>query len=142
MKKEYSVDLLYWNNQHSGPCKSAAESGDKTLSTWYCKKKRLLTSYCEILKILKMKFFSSLMLKIFSSHLTWKFSWTPSHKIMVSIISMNANKTELPATKGFTMVHCRLWNMVHGSNLNWNRCIFQNLGNNSEIKHNPPWINK
>ena len=25
--------------------------------------------------------------------------------------------------KGFTIVHCRLWNMVHGSNLNWNRCI-------------------
>ena len=41
----------------------------------------------------------------------------------VSIISMNLNKTKLPATKGFTIVHCRLWNMVHGSNLNWNRCI-------------------
>ena len=36
---------------------------------------------------------------------------------------MNVNKTKLPATKGFTIVHCRLWNMVHGSNLNWNRCI-------------------
>ena len=42
---------------------------------------------------------------------------------MISIISMNVNKTKLPATKGFTIVHCRLWNMVHGSNLNWNRCI-------------------
>ena len=42
---------------------------------------------------------------------------------MVSIISMNVNKTKLPATKGFTIVHCRLWNMVHGSNPNWNRCI-------------------
>ena len=42
---------------------------------------------------------------------------------MVSITSMNVNKTKLPATKGFTIVHCRLWNMVHGSNLNWNRCI-------------------
>ena len=42
---------------------------------------------------------------------------------MVSIISMNVNKTKLPATKGFTIVHCRLWNMVHGSNLNWNRCM-------------------
>ena len=40
-----------------------------------------------------------------------------------SIISMNVNKTELPATKGFTIVHCRLWNIVHGSNLKWNRCI-------------------
>ena len=38
---------------------------------------------------------------------------------MVSIISMNVNKTEISATKGFTMVHCRLWNMVHGSNVNW-----------------------
>ena len=36
---------------------------------------------------------------------------------------MNVNKTKLPATKGFTTVLCRLWNMVHGSNLNWNRCI-------------------
>ena len=26
---------------------------------------------------------------------------------MVSIISMNVNKTELSATKGFTIVHCR-----------------------------------
>ena len=43
-------------------------------------KRRLLISYCDILKILKMKFFSSLMLKIFRSHLTWKLSWTPSHK--------------------------------------------------------------
>ena len=42
---------------------------------------------------------------------------------MVSIISMNVNKTKLLATKGFTIVHCRLWNMVHGSDLNWNRCI-------------------
>ena len=65
-------------------------------------------------KNFKMKFFSSLMLKIFSSHLTWKFSWNTFSQ-MVSIISMNVNKTELPATKGFTMVHCRVWNMVHGS---------------------------
>ena len=36
---------------------------------------------------------------------------------------MNVNKTKLPATKGFTIVHCRLWNMVDGSNFNWNRCI-------------------
>ena len=40
-------------------------------------KKRLLISYCEILK---MKFFSSVILKNFSNHLTWKLSWTPSHK--------------------------------------------------------------
>ena len=46
---------------------------------------------------------------------------------MVSIISMNLNKTNLPATKGFTIVHCRLWNMVHESNLNWNRCILHVL---------------
>ena len=42
---------------------------------------------------------------------------------MVSIISTNVNKTELVATKGFTMVCCRAWNIVHRSNLNWNRCI-------------------
>ena len=30
-------------------------------------------------EILKMKFFSSLMLKNFSSHLTWKLFWTPFH---------------------------------------------------------------
>ena len=42
---------------------------------------------------------------------------------MVFIILMNVNKTKLPATKGFTIVHLRLWNMVHESNLNWNRCI-------------------
>ena len=53
-----------------------------------------------------MKFFSSLMLKNFSSHLTWKLSWTPFHKIMVSIISMNVNKTKLPATKWFTIYKC------------------------------------
>ena len=29
-----------------------------------------------------MKFFSSLMLKNFSSHLTWKLSWTPSYKMV------------------------------------------------------------
>ena len=28
---------------------------------------------------------------------------------------MNVNKTELPATKGFTTVQCRLWNMDHVS---------------------------
>ena len=28
---------------------------------------------------------------------------------MVSIISMNVNKTKLSATKGFTIVHCRPW---------------------------------
>ena len=75
-----------------------------------------------------MKLFSLLMLKNFHSHLSWKLSWTPSHKIMVSIISMNMNKTELPATKWFTIVHCRPWNMVHGSNLNWNRCITRSIG--------------
>ena len=42
---------------------------------------------------------------------------------MVSIISMNVNKIKLLLTKGFTIVHRRLWKMVHGSNLNWNRCI-------------------
>ena len=69
-------------------------------------------------KILEMKFFSSLMLKNFSSHFTWKLSWTPFHKLMISIISMNMNKTKLSATKGLTIMHCRLWNMVHRSNLN------------------------
>ena len=36
----------------------------------------------------------------------------------VSIISMNVNKIKLPVTKGFTIVYCRLWKMVHRSNLN------------------------
>ena len=44
----------------------------------------------------KMKFFSSLLLKNFSCHLTWNLTWMPFHK-MVSIISMNMNKTKLPA---------------------------------------------
>ena len=70
------------------------------------------------LRFLKMKFFSSLLLKNFSSHLTWKLSQVIAFSQMVSIISMNVNKTKLPATKGFTIVHCRLWNMVHGSNIN------------------------
>ena len=39
---------------------------------------------------------------------------------MVSIVSLNVSKTELPAKKGFTILHCRLWNIVQGSNLNWN----------------------
>ena len=34
---------------------------------------------------------------------------------MISIISINVNKTEIPATKGFTIVHCRLWNINHTS---------------------------
>ena len=35
------------------------------------------------------------------------------------------NRAELPATKGSTIVHHRLWRMdhVHGNNLNWNRCL-------------------
>ena len=66
-------------------------------------------------EILNMKFFSSLMLKnnYFNSHLTWKLSRTPSHKCMVSIISINLNKTKLPLTKGFT--HSGLQAMKHGS---------------------------
>ena len=36
---------------------------------------------------------------------------------MVSIISMNVKKTKLPTTKGFTIVHCRLWNMFTGATL-------------------------
>ena len=71
----------------------------------------------------KNEIFSSVMLKNFSSHWTWKLSW----KFNVSIISMNVNKIKLPATKGFTIVQCRLWNMVHGSILNWNRCISNSL---------------
>ena len=71
-----------------------------------------------------MKFFSSLMPKNYSSHFDLKALLNAfPQKLMVSIISMNVNKVELPVTKGFTIVHCRLWKMVHGSNLNWNRCI-------------------
>ena len=88
-----------------------------------------------------MKLFSLLMLKNFHSHLSWRLSWTPSHKIMVSIISMNMNKTELPATKWFTIVHCRPWNMVHASNLNWNRCITGSVGVEPELSYFPQlWL--
>ena len=44
---------------------------------WTTIRERLLTSCCEILE---MKFFSSLMLKKFRNQLSWKLSWTPSHK--------------------------------------------------------------
>ena len=37
---------------------------------------------------------------------------------MVLIVSRNVNNTELPATKGFTIVHCRPWKQI-----NCNRCI-------------------
>ena len=40
---------------------------------------------------------------------------------------MKVNKTKLPATKGFTIVHCSLWNIVHGSNLYWNRRILPSV---------------
>ena len=37
---------------------------------------------------------------------------------MVPIVSRNVNNTELPATKGFTIVHCRPWKQI-----NCNRCV-------------------
>ena len=56
-----------------------------------------------------MKFFSSLMPKNYSSHFDLKALLNAfPQKLMVSIISMNVNKVELPVTKGFTIVHCRL----------------------------------
>ena len=64
-----------------------------------------------------MKFFSSLMVKKFSSHLTWKLSWTLFHKWSPLYQWMS------------TRLNYPLWNMVHGSKLNWNRCIHA---------HNPP----
>ena len=42
---------------------------------------------------------------------------------MVSIISMNVNKTINFPLHRFIIVQWRLWNTVHGSNLNWNRCM-------------------
>ena len=88
--------MLYWNNQHSGP---------KT-ELYHASARLCLT------------------VNNLRSHLSWKLSQTPSHRLltlfnnffkMVSIISINMNKTELPATKGFTIVHCRLWNINHAS---------------------------
>ena len=73
-------------------------------------------------EILKIKFFSSLMLKNFSSHLTWKLSWTPFHK-WSPLFQETWTRLSFPLQNWFTIVHCRLWNMVHGNNLNWNRCI-------------------
>ena len=49
---------------------------------------------------------------------------------MVSIISMNLTSRN----KRVTIVHRRLWNMVHGSNLDWNRCI------NRQIKQRLTWL--
>ena len=63
-----------------------------------------------------MNFFSWLMLRNFGSQLKTLLN---AFSQMVSIISMNVNKNELfSTTKGFTIVHCRLGSMVHGSNLN------------------------
>ena len=62
------------------------------------------------------------MLKSFSSHLTWKLSWTPFHK-WSPLFQGTWTRLSFPLQNWFTMVHCRLWNMVYGSNLNWNRCI-------------------
>ena len=40
-----------------------------------------IRGYCRWIRTLTIfQFFSSLMLKNFSSHLTWKLSWTPFHK--------------------------------------------------------------
>ena len=75
-------------------------------------KRRLLISYCDILKILKMKFFSSLMFKIFRSHLTWKLSWTPSHKWSHHYF----NEREQDWTSHYKRVyHGPLQAMKHGS---------------------------
>ena len=83
-------------------------------------KRRLLISYYEILK---MKFLSSLTLKNFSSYLTWKLSWTPSYK-WSPLFQGKWTRLKLPATKGFTIVHCRLWNIVRGSNVKVARLDF------------------
>ena len=61
----------------------------------------------------------------FHSHLSWKFSWMPSHKWSPLFQWTCMNKGELPTTKGSTIVHCRPRDMVHGSNLNWNRCMYK-----------------
>ena len=46
-----------------------------------------------------MKFFSSLMLKNFSSHLTWELSWTPSHK-WSSLFQWTWTRLNFPLQKG------------------------------------------
>ena len=70
-----------------------------------------------------MKFLSSLTLKNFSSYLTWKLSWTPSYK-WSPLFQGKWTRLKLPATQGFTIVHYRLWNIVHGSNLKVARLDF------------------
>ena len=54
-----------------------------------------------------MKFFSSLMLKNFLTEPFDLKALLNAFSHMGSIISMNVSKTELPATKGFTIVQCR-----------------------------------
>ena len=75
--KKNSVDLRYWNNQHSGPCKNKRSLQVVKPYSFNVAKKRLPIFYYEKKK---MKFLSSLVLKNFSSHLAWKLSWTPFHK--------------------------------------------------------------
>ena len=59
-------------------------------------------------EILKMKFFSSLMLKNFSSHLTWKLSWTNGLHYF--------NEREEDLTSRYKMVyHSAMQAMKHGS---------------------------
>ena len=57
----------------------------------------------------------------FSSHLTWKLSWTPLHK-WSPLFQWTWTGLNFPLQKGLPQyMHCRLWNIVHGSNLNWSR---------------------
>ena len=108
IKKEWRC-LLYWNNQHYGP-KTELDHASARLC---------------------------LTVNNFRSPLSWKLSRTPSHRLltlcnnffkMVSIISINVNKTELPATKGFTTVHCRLWNINHASCFTGATLITERIG--------------
>ena len=79
-----------------------------------------------------MKFFRSLSLKNLRNHLSWKLSWRPSQNVFLNDAWTPLFQRTLLATKRFTIVHCRLWNMdhpslitIHWSNLNWNGCIHE-----------------
>ena len=76
--KKNSVDFLYWNNQqHSGPPKKTQLNQAVRPYSFNVVKRRGFWFFTEFLK---MNFSSSLMLKNFSSHLTWKLTWTSFHK--------------------------------------------------------------
>ena len=73
-----------------------------------------------------MKFFSSHMLKNFGSHLTWELSWTPFHK-WSPLFQWTWARLTFRYKRVYHHSALQARNMVHGSNLNWNRCILRNI---------------